>query len=83
MLDILLPAGVLVDSDDDSWELAEEWKQRRIYMFGDGQRQLRIRQSLSVIYRIVTSLTQWLDSRRWFFVVRTYNVVTSFYYIEG
>ena len=36
-LDLLLRAGVLVEGEDGSWELAEDWEQRRIYLFGDAK----------------------------------------------
>ena len=34
-LDLLLRAGVLIQSDGGSWELANDWNKRRIYIFGD------------------------------------------------
>ena len=36
-LDLLLRAGVLIQSDDGSWELADDWDKRRIYIFGDAK----------------------------------------------
>ena len=36
-LDLLLRAGVLVTNEDGSWSLADDWDQRRIYIFGDAK----------------------------------------------
>ncbi len=36
-LDLLLRAGVLVSTDKGSWELAENWESRRVYLYGDAK----------------------------------------------
>jgi len=36
-LDLLLRAGVIVEVDDGSWELAKNWESRRIYLYGDAK----------------------------------------------
>ena len=36
-LDLLLRAGVLVASSDGSWDLAPDWEERKIYLFGDAK----------------------------------------------
>ena len=36
-MDLILRAGVLVESADGSWVLAQDWKERRIYLFGDAK----------------------------------------------
>ena len=36
-LDLLLRAGILVEGEDSSWVLADDWKERKIYLFGDAK----------------------------------------------
>ena len=36
-LDLLLRSGVLVENDDSSWDLADDYETRRIYLYGDAK----------------------------------------------
>ena len=36
-LDLLLRSGILEQTEDGSWTLAEDWETRRVYLFGDAK----------------------------------------------
>ena len=35
--DLLLRAGILVKYNIETWRLANDWEERRIYLYGDGK----------------------------------------------
>ena len=36
-LDLLLRSGILEQTEDDSWKLANDWENRRVCLFGDAK----------------------------------------------
>ena len=36
-LDLLLRSGILVETEDGGWSLADDWENRRVYLFGDAK----------------------------------------------